>query len=101
MLRTSEPEDRDDLVQEIADQISEVGEAVVRAIREIKINPATTETKIEPRIEVNVPEMKQPVVQVKTEIPKPNPHPFANGCVCKITSRDDRGRLQEFTIKPL
>jgi hypothetical protein len=103
MLRSAqlESEDESDLAGEITGCISDVGDAVVEAIQKIKFPTPTVEAKYEPRIQVTVPELKQPVIQLHTEAPKPPPHPFANGLVLEVTERDSEGKIFRFTIKPL
>lgn len=102
MLKSKQLEGSD-AGQEIADQIEEVGDLLVEAIKKINLSLPKVEAKFEPQIQVTVPELKQPNVDVKVtaEMPKPNPHPFANGLVCDVIKRDREGKIQQFTIKPL
>lgn len=101
MLRSAQIQEEDDFVGEIADRISEVGDAVVEAIQNIKFPAPKVEAKYEPNIQVTVPELKQPSVEVKAEMPKQRPHPFENGLVCEVIERDSDGKISKFTIKPI
>lgn len=85
--------------QEIVDQIEDGMELVAEAIRGIK------DIKIpEPKIQINVPKQDlspAPVVQLKAEFPTPKPHPFSNGLICEVVSRDSNGDIKKFTLKPI
>lgn len=109
MLKSAQFEEKEpSMGQEIADQIEDGMELVVEAIQklsEIKFPDQKIQLNVpESAIQVHLPKAEPyptPVVQVKAEFPKPNPHPFCNGLVCEIVSRDINGDIKKFTLKPL
>lgn len=103
MLKSTqlEEEDDSDLAEELVERISDVGDAVVEAIRQIKFPASTVEAKFDPNIQVTIPELKQPTVTLHAEIPKPRPHPFKNGLILEVTERDSEGKIYRLTLKPI
>ena len=101
MLKSShlKEEQDDSMGQEIADQIEDGMESVVKAILSLK------DLKLpEPNIQVNVPKhdpLPIPKVELKAEFPDQKPHPFSNGLICEIVSRGSKGEIQKFTLKPI
>jgi len=103
MLRTeTEQPDEDEKRQDLIEQIVEAIQTI-----EIKAPPVTVHVP-KPEVTVNfqAPQTEAPVVHVspqaaKIEIPKPLPHLFSAGAVCKVTKRGLNGFIEEFTIKPI
>jgi hypothetical protein len=82
---------------------------VVEAIREIEIVVNVPKPGV--AVEVNVPKLETPVINVtaqapkidfpKIDFPKPIPNPFCHGAVVEVTKRNYMGFAEQFTIKPI
>lgn len=104
MLRSpSEPADAtEESRQDFIDQI-------VEAIREIEIVVNVPKPGV--AVEVKVPKLETPVINVTTQpakidfpkidFPKQIPNPFSYGAVCTVTHRNSMGFAEQFTIKPI